>query len=724
MNREHSTSGLLKLDRWTRRLCEPRMLTDSTTASCLAAPEPYAGVSRWVGVGFDLLVAVALLLLAMMLFIEAVLEPGQVPFGLDLVQHYSREAFNRRALQQTYVPLWNPYDFSGFPVQADPQTGVFYPPSMLLRLFGVPVFLTWTVVFHLWLFGIGGYALCRTLGVGRTAAALGGASLLLGGIMMPRVYAGHLDVIRTLAWVPLALTAVMRGLDRDEIRPTAFAVSVLSLELLAGFLQLAVYTFGVVVAYAAFSASWPAVGTPTWRRTRRIAMQSGLLVVLVLGVTAFQFLPTARLIMAAGRTGGMPYGAAVDEPLLLRDLPAAMLMPERPGNVQPETWERTTYVGWLPAVLAPLGLIVARRQRRVVFIGGVGVAALALGMGSPLYKLHYLVFPMFRIPGRFFVFWAIAVVVWGVVAIDWLANRYVTAEAAPCLRWKSILLLFAAALIVLADGIDYGSRFVTVEPIQARFASSLPFRPMPHGRVLSLCDNVLQTSEISALGVPSVDGYNSYFLGNYAELVETLGGVEATEWRLAFPQMVIHSPEDLVVASALNVTDIVACEPLSLPGVVAIGENEGLYWHRNTAAMGRAWVSCEGSGSRSDEWVPACNEPEATIRVLEADTPTGVLRLHVSLPEARLLVLAEPFYPERRAWVDGIATPIEKANIALSAVRVGAGDHLVELRYVPTSFIGGALISVAVLILWSAWCKTVGARGRFNGVRANRVLGR
>ena len=308
------------------------MLTDSTTASCRDAPGPYVGVNRRFGVGLDLLVAVVLLLLAMTLFSEAVLQPGQVPFGLDLVQHYSREVFNRRALQQTYVPLWNPYDFSGFPVQADPQTGVFYPPSMLLRLFGVPVFLTWTVVFHLWLFGFGGYALCRTLGVGRTAAALGGASLLLGGIMMPRVYAGHLDVIRTIAWVPLALTAVTRSLDRDEIRPTAFAVSVLSLELLAGFLQLTVYTLGVVAFYAVFSASWPVAGTPTWRRTCRIAMQSGLLVVLVLGVTAFQFLPTARLIMTAGRTGGMPYGAAVDEPLLLRDLPAAMFTPERRGT--------------------------------------------------------------------------------------------------------------------------------------------------------------------------------------------------------------------------------------------------------------------------------------------------------------------------------------------------------------------------------------------------------
>ena len=117
----------------------------------------------------------------------------------------------------------------------------------------------------------------------------------------------------------------------------------------------------------------------------------------------------------------------------------------------------------------------------------------------------------------------------------------------------------------------------------------------------------------------------------------------------------------------------------------------------------------------------------ATIRVLEADTSTGVLRLHVSLSEARTLVLSEPFYPERRAWVDGIATPLEKSNIALSSVRVGAGSHVVKLRYVPTSLLWGSVISAAVLLLWAAVAcgcrpKRVGAVWRLGGMSANTTV--
>ncbi len=97
-----------------------------------------------------------------------------------------------------------------------------------------------------------------------------------------------------------------------------------------------------------------------------------------------------------------------------------------------------------------------------------------------------------------------------------------------------------------------------------------------------------------------------------------------------------------------------------------------------------------------------CDDPDMIMRVVAADTPRGVLRLCVALPEARTLVLSEPFHTERRAWVDGVETPIEQANLALSAVRVGAGFHVVEFKYVPTSLIRGTLITAAVLALWAA----------------------
>ena len=85
--------------------------------------------------------------------------------------------------------------------------------------------------------------------------------------------------------------------------------------------------------------------------------------------------------------------------------------------------------------------------------------------------------------------------------------------------------------------------------------------------------------------------------------------------------------------------------------------------------------------------------------MLEADTPRGELRLRVTLPADGMLVLAEPYYVERRARVDGMPAAVEKANMALSAVPVKAGAHLVELLYVPTGLRWGAGISLATLLI-------------------------
>jgi uncharacterized membrane protein YfhO len=65
-----------------------------------------------------------------------------------------------------------------------------------------------------------------------------------------------------------------------------------------------------------------------------------------------------------------------------------------------------------------------------------------------------------------------------------------------------------------------------------------------------------------------------------------------------------------------------------------------------------------------------------------------------------VLLLSEPSYPERRAWVDGVETPVVKANTALSAICVPAGRHVVELRYVPTALMAGASITGVTALVW------------------------
>ena len=461
--------------------------------------------------------AVCLLLLlagVCALFAGAILHPDRIPQGMDLTQHYSREAVIRRALLTTWIPLWNPYEFSGFPLQADLQTGVFYPPSVALRLLPLAPFLTWTVIFHIWMFGVGSYVLCRTAGANRPASTIAAIGLMLGGITVPRVYAGHFDVLRTLAWVPLVMALGIRSIERRTLLPSVPVILALALEVLSGFLQLVCYTVLVLAAYALFNALWPKSGQRSRRDAYTAGLQIVLLVVIVIGLTAFQLLPSARLVMAAGRTQGVSLHSAVESSVSLSDLARTMLWPSLTGDVEKQSWETSAYVGWPLMFLALLAVFITARRRQVLFFVLLGGTALMLATGGSLYALHHAVFPMFRIPGRLMCFWAISVGVLGALALEAMGQRLtgLAERRGPTARWRQA----SAALFYLITGslvgwsvFGYAKHFTKIESLADRFATSIPFTPTTFGRVLSVCENRLHTSEITALGIPSVDGYNS-----------------------------------------------------------------------------------------------------------------------------------------------------------------------------------------------------------------------
>ncbi len=82
----------------------------------------------------------------------------------------------------------------------------------------------------------------------------------------------------------------------------------------------------------------------------------------------------------------------------------------------------------------------------------------------------------------------------------------------------------------------------------------------------------------------------------------------------------------------------------------------------------------------------------ATVTVLERDD--GVVRLKVQAAAPTTVVIGQAYYPGWQAQLDGNQTTIRPANILFQSVEVPAGTHDLELRYQPTSFTVGVLLSV------------------------------
>jgi hypothetical protein len=82
-----------------------------------------------------------------------------------------------------------------------------------------------------------------------------------------------------------------------------------------------------------------------------------------------------------------------------------------------------------------------------------------------------------------------------------------------------------------------------------------------------------------------------------------------------------------------------------------------------------------------------------SARILSSRFASQQMDAELSSPQTTLLVIAQAYYHCWKAYVDGIPTPIYRANHAFQALEIPAGHHQVSLVYEDKSFRWGALIS-------------------------------
>jgi hypothetical protein len=79
---------------------------------------------------------------------------------------------------------------------------------------------------------------------------------------------------------------------------------------------------------------------------------------------------------------------------------------------------------------------------------------------------------------------------------------------------------------------------------------------------------------------------------------------------------------------------------------------------------------------------------------------------HVSLSQAGYLLQREAWYPGWRARVDGVETPVLRADLLFRAISLGPGEHDVEIFFDSSTFKRGLLLTAGgliVLILLLSW---------------------
>jgi hypothetical protein len=176
--------------------------------------------------------------------------------GGDLVSFlFPTYRFAAASLRAGTLPLWNPYLYGGAPFLADMQTGLFYPPNLLLFLL-FPDFpyraMEWMAVIHVFLAGLFMFLCLRYMKPGRSlrgpAALLGAVAYMFSDMFV--VHFGNLNLIAVAAWLPLVFMFFWRALRSRSLGLAIGAGAVFGVSTLEGHLQITL-TIGLALAGAA-----------------------------------------------------------------------------------------------------------------------------------------------------------------------------------------------------------------------------------------------------------------------------------------------------------------------------------------------------------------------------------------------------------------------------------------------------------------------------------------
>ncbi len=262
--------------------------------------------------------------------------------------------------------------------------GGFYPANVLLLPFAGHVDALYRAMFQLFLLHHAGAGLAafmlgrRAFGLRREGAFL--VAVLYAFALMRVGIPLHWPVVHALAWLPLFLLCLHRGLTGGRFLPLVWAW----LCLLVMFLTGSVASVLLALVLACLTAVWAAAGGRAL-----VTLAKGAAVVL-----AGLAIPALFLFISLGGAAAEPSSldfpgfaakagflrfswlAYMGAPFLVRDIPG--------------WWDQTIYIGIMPLLLCPLALLLPARKYAFPLLLTIACLALAYGPHAPLLHLAHV----------------------------------------------------------------------------------------------------------------------------------------------------------------------------------------------------------------------------------------------------------------------------------------------------------------------------------------------
>ena len=434
--------------------------------------------SSWpLSIGRGDLAALAIFVLCALLLHKDALFAGRLYAEADTVgYYYPILADFSEELRGGRFPLWSPGVFAGFPLYADGESGLFYPPNLMAMLLLSPVAAVVALrLAHTVAAALFAYTYLRLVGAGSLGALVGGLVYAFGSFLVVQMH--HANVLSSSIWLPATLLFVELWWRRTgTVRALAWlgATASLAMTALGVHVQVLLMVGGAYTLYVLFRLlyvprSAGGGGGLRWRTAGALLVAAPAVAA---ALAAVQLVPFIEPAGSALRGQGASYEYAVSYSLPPVNL-VNLVFPYFFRNVGGAwwslwaPWETTVYLGIAPLLLAVLAVLFVRR-RLVGFYCVLGLLALLVAMGDYLpVKLYALIWQVpflsgLRAPGRYTLLLVFSGAVLAGLGTAWLARQVAHAPARRRLApLVAVAALPAGALALL---VYLGSRYVRDAP--------------------------------------------------------------------------------------------------------------------------------------------------------------------------------------------------------------------------------------------------------------------
>jgi hypothetical protein len=544
--------------------------------------------------------------------------------------------FTATELQHGRLPLWNAYNASGEPWLANPQTGVFYPPSWLFIVLPFARAYTLYLALHVILLGCGAYLLFAHLthpGGGALTAAL--ALTFCGPVMSLMDVSNNLT---TFAWIPLILWCALSGVSAK--------------------------TCGAVMALSFLAAEpfFAAIGALLFLIVRRRGWMDSLeAAAMAFALSAIQLFPFLSWIASSDRAhGGMIREHILRASMPLRDWLRVALPAKQYAVFDPALSQQflpIVYVGVLTIVFALIGIVAARR-RAIGWIALILLSAL-VAAGSNIGPIGNAVAAMpltiFRYPARVLPFAALGIC--ALAAFGW--SRVIRSEPLKL-------------IIALMTFVELALR---IQPLLA----TEPFRidRVPYSPAIGRDSKIVR---IDMLHDDDRYGWILGYLNLYQRRFDTWTAAPVVAQRYAGMIRPAIAEGRLPMLNAVSGGYIFA--PGTLVSFQPITSRPGVVVHRNVRAFPLAYF--QDAAHRI--------APVSTL----AFTSSSVF-IDVDAPSAGDVIVTQLMSSGWRVEVDGVRAAAHESAL-FRTVSITAGHHAVKWIYRPWTLPFGAILTMLALV--------------------------